>query len=116
MIRLIACLLLTLAALAPEAARAHASLLETEPAEGQVLASAPSMVHLRFNEPVRPLVFRLFDAAGRTHENLPASSSGTILMVTLPAGLGTGSHVLSYRVTSIDGHPIGGSLTFSVGD
>ncbi|WP_046867207.1 CopD family protein [Microvirga massiliensis] len=115
MARLVALLLLALAALAPSAAWAHAALVQSDPADGQVLAAAPTMAHLRFNEPVSPLVFRLFDASGRIHRDLGVTRHERMIMVTLPAGLGTGSHVLSWRVTSTDGHPIGGSLTFSVG-
>jgi copper transport protein len=32
-----------------------------------------------------------------------------------PPGLGPGGHVVSWRVVSGDGHPIGGSVVFSVG-
>ena len=33
---------------------AHATLVATEPADGSVVAQAPKMVHLRFNEGVTP--------------------------------------------------------------
>jgi copper transport protein len=36
-------------------------------------------------------------------------------MIEPPAELAQGSYVLSWRVTSADGHPIGGSVVFSVG-
>ena len=111
----IALLVLVLTALAPDAVRAHAALVRADPADGQVLTSAPSMVHLRFNEPVQPLVMRLFDAAGRTYPDLAVERHGEMVMVIMPPGLGRGSHVLSYRVISIDGHPVAGSLTFSIG-
>ena len=77
--------------------------------------SAPRMVHLRFNEPVRPLVVRLFEAGGRMLQDLAVERHDETVMVTMPPDLGTGSHVLSYRVISTDGHPVAGSLTFSVG-
>jgi copper transport protein len=115
MTRLVALLLLILAAFSPGAAWAHAALVQADPADGQVLAAAPTMIHLHFNEPISPLVFRLFDASGRVHQDLAVARHDRMIMVTLPSRLGTGSHVLSWRVTSTDGRPIAGSLTFSVG-
>lgn len=112
--RLIALLFVVVAALSPAAAAAHAALVETSPAEGAVLQAAPGMIHLRFNEPVRSLAMRLFDAQGRA-QDLTVTRRDTMLMATVPAGLAPGTHVLSYRVISTDGHPVAGSLTFSVG-
>jgi copper transport protein len=114
--RLLLTLIVLVAALAPGAAWSHAALLESDPADGQVLPSAPGMVHLRFNEPVRPLVVTLFDAAGGTHRDLAVERHDEMVMVRMPSALGVGSHVLSYRVISTDGHPVAGSLTFSVGE
>jgi copper transport protein len=115
MLRLIVLLLFAVAALCPGAAWAHAALVHSDPADGQVLSSAPSVVHLRFNEPVSPLVVRLFDAVGGTHTDLVVKRHDDMVMVTMPQGLRSGTHVLSYRVTSSDGHPVAGSLTFSIG-
>jgi len=36
------------------------------------------------------------------------------LMIPLPEGLTVGTYLLSWRVISADGHPVGGALTFSV--
>jgi copper transport protein len=109
------CLLL-LALAAPAApARAHATLVESTPGEGQVLADAPRMAHLRFNEPVSALVVNVIDGGGRMWSNLPVRAAGDLVEVELPRGLGDGSHVLSYRVVSGDGHPVGGSITFAIG-
>jgi copper transport protein len=114
MTRLVALLFVIVAALSPAAASAHAALVETSPAEGAVLTAAPRMIHLRFNEPVRPLAMRLFDAKGHA-QDLTVTGHDTMLMATVPAGLSEGTHVLSYRVVSADGHPVAGALTFSVG-
>ncbi|MCY1552454.1 CopC domain protein [compost metagenome] len=37
------------------------------------------------------------------------------LVVETPKGLGVGTYVLSWRVVSEDGHPVGGSVVFSIG-
>ncbi|TCL91283.1 copper transport protein [Rhizobium sp. PP-WC-2G-219] len=94
---------------------AHAQLVASDPADGAVLAAAPRHIVLMFSEPVDPLVFRLSDPVGQV-EMLPVVRSDTTrLVVTLPSGLVPGTHSLSWRVTSADGHPIGGGLLFSVG-
>lgn len=96
-------------------ALAHAALVESHPADGMVLEQAPSMVRLRFNEPVSPLVVSLTDSQGGMHRNLTAAGHDETLDITLPPNLPRGSQILSFRVTSGDGHPIGGSITFSIG-
>jgi copper transport protein len=57
----------------------------------------------------------LTDAGGRSHRDLTVKAANGILEIAMPPGLQRGSHVLSYRVTSNDGHPIGGSVVLSVG-
>ena len=74
----------------------------------------PASVRLRFNEPVSLLVVRLIDAKGVTHGTLHHEARDQSITIHLPDGLPRGTQVLSYRVTSSDGHPIGGSLVFSI--
>jgi copper transport protein len=93
---------------------AHASLLATEPRDGAVLPSAPEHLTLTFNEPVAPLVFRLAEPNG-TIVDLSAAATNQTVTLTPPSGLPPGSHVLSWRVVSADGHPVGGALVFSIG-
>ena len=57
---------------------------------------------------------RVFDAQGDLVE-AAATVSGAELTVALPEPLGEGTTVVVWRVVSEDGHPISGSLTFSVG-
>jgi len=97
------------------AAFAHAALVESHPADGAVMEEAPATVRLHFNEPVSPLVLSLADARGQVHRGLHATARDTVLEVAIPGRLPRGSHVLSYRVTSGDGHPISGSIVFSIG-
>lgn len=111
---LVLTLLLTL--LAPmQAAWAHAQLLSTNPAENAVLDSAPLVLNLHFNEPVSPLAVSLIGSDGSKTDLLAATTGGETVAVTLAAELLQGTHVLSWRVVSTDGHPIGGSLVFSIG-
>ena len=107
---------LLIAALPWRAAHAHAVLLESSPAENAVLAEAPEQVELRFNEPIRPVVLRLLRASDEASVKLGSPQvTDTELRVPLPTGLSDGSYVLSYRVTSADGHPVVGSFVFAIG-
>ena len=96
-------------------ASAHATLVSTEPADGSILALAPKSVQLRFNEAVTPVVVRVIDATGKTRDDATARVAGDTIVITLPDDLPRGTHVVSYRVTSEDGHPVAGSMVFSVG-
>ena len=116
--RLIAAPLLALALcifIAP-AVWAHAVLLETSPEDGARLDAPPREAWLRFNEPVNPVAVRVLDAGGEavTAPNAIASD-GETLRIALPDDLKEGSYIISYRVTSGDGHPVAGSIVFGVG-
>lgn len=110
----LAALLLALAPSQP--ARAHATLLETDPQDGAVLDRAPETITLSFNEPVQPVAesMLLVDGAGR-EQSVPASAGDGDVVVALPADLADGSHYLNWRVISADDHPIAGVVSFAVG-
>jgi copper transport protein len=94
---------------------AHASLVSAEPGDGSVLTLAPKTVQLRFNEPVQPAVISLIDAEGRARDDATVRTHDDIIEVQLPNDLPRGTQLVSYRVISADGHPVGGSLVFSIG-
>ncbi|MDP3410375.1 copper resistance CopC/CopD family protein [Bosea sp. (in: a-proteobacteria)] len=103
-------------ALAPASrAFAHAALNGASPADGSVLPSAPSELTLTFSEPVSPLALRLIRPDGQATPLERADLRDRTLVIAAPAGLGEGTHVLSWRVVSADGHPVGGSVLFSIG-
>ncbi|WP_091935267.1 CopD family protein [Blastococcus sp. DSM 46786] len=97
-------------------ARAHATLIGTAPAQGAVLAAAPDRAVFTFDGPVVdvPGGVQVFDARGREIES-SAAVSGEELVVALPGSVGERTLVVVWRVVSEDGHPINGSLSFSVG-
>jgi copper transport protein len=108
--------LVLLAALAPAAeAFAHASLIRSEPTDRAVVAQAPSTLVLTFNEPVSPLVVRLVRPTGEATELKDVVANDARLTIPLPEGLTVGTYLLSWRVISADGHPVGSVLAFSVG-
>lgn len=96
------------------AAFAHATLIATDPPDGATVATAPHAFVLEFNEPVSPVALRLIAPDGTTL-TLAYTLDGPRLMVRAPTALGDGTYVLSWRVISADGHPVGGAITFSVG-
>jgi copper transport protein len=94
---------------------AHASLVAAEPGDGIVLAVAPKTIELRFNEAVTPAVIRLIDAEGKTRDDATVRAIDQTIVITPPLSLPHGTQVVSYRVISQDGHPVSGSLVFSIG-
>jgi len=100
-------------------ASAHAELIASDPVDGSVLDEAPAAVTLTFNESVRLTAqeITVYDADGETVPSA-ATSSGTEVTVDLPdaAELDRGTYVVGWYVLSADGHPISGSLSFSVGE
>jgi copper transport protein len=106
---------LLLAAGFASAAWAHAALVSVEPASGSMFAAAPKAVELRFNETVTPGTIRLIDGTGRARDDIRVSASGEAISVAMPADLPSGTAVVSYRVISQDGHPVAGSVIFSIG-
>lgn len=94
-------------------AAAHAQLVRAEPSDGTVLQAAPPTFILTFNEPVSPLVMKLVRPSGQVSIQSAESHGNSVVM--LPPPLDHGTHVLSWRVVSSDGHPIAGSVVFSIG-
>ncbi|MER7444631.1 copper resistance CopC/CopD family protein [Micromonospora avicenniae] len=101
-------------------AYAHAYLVETSPVDGEVLASPPAEVQLRFNEAVS-FNERSIQLLDTNAEKLTIGTAGHVdgkantAQVGLPADLAEGTYVLAWRVTSADSHVVSGALTFSIG-
>jgi copper transport protein len=98
-------------------ASAHASLLKTDPTEGSILAKAPATATFTFNEQVGSEQggVHVFSAAGKELE-ADSHVEDAKLIVDLPSGMDKGTFIVAWRVISADGHPIAGSLSFSVGE
>lgn len=114
--RLLCAILVLVAMVAPRQALAHAVLLDTEPPADMVLDEAPARIVLRFNEPVRPVLFRVLDADGQLLAgDAEARAVDQAVELALPETLPRGGYILSWRVISADSHPVGGSFRFAVG-
>ena len=97
-------------------ASAHASLTAVEPRDGSVLASQPRRVELRFSESVIAGAVTLIDASGKSRDDAAVDAKADVIAVTVPADLPRGTTIVNYRVISQDGHPVAGSVTFSIGE
>jgi copper transport protein len=102
-------------------ASAHAVVIASDPPDGARLAHSPASVRIRFDEPVGLDLgyLRVVDASGQRVDAGVAShpnSDGAAVQVALRSGLGDGSYLASYRVTSADSHPVTGSIRYVVGN
>jgi len=109
-------LAMTIALIAAQPAFAHTELAATVPADRSTLAAAPEKLELEFSEPVRltALTIQRGDAAKQSLGPLPSANSEKFA-VALPAGLGEGHYVVTWRALSEDTHVMSGELMFAVG-
>ena len=87
-------------------ASAHASLLKTDPSEGQVLAAAPSTVRFTFDEPIRLQSGEVQEVIVATNPDVEGEATALYLLRLLkPMGL---------KLTRIaQGVPMGGELEYA---
>ncbi len=96
-------------------AGAHSRLVASQPADGERLTTAPAAIELRFNEPVQLTALALVDSAGsRSRVALPADTTPRALERLVAPPLAPGDWRLEWRAISADGHPVRGTVRFSV--
>ena len=97
-------------------ALAHADLILSTPDDGARLAAVPTEVELTFSEDLLPetVVVSVEDSAGMVIRVLELEVDGADVIVTWPPGLTGTDYTVNYRVVSQDGHPVSGSLAFTV--
>ena len=104
--------------LAAGPALAHSRLESSDPADGASLATPPSKVTLTFNEAMTPgpgfttiTVIGPGNTAWQDGETQVSGDSVSIAVKPLgPAGV----YQIGYRVVSDDGHPVSGSVSFTL--
>lgn len=109
---------LALVALLAGPAFAHAQLVGTDPAPGQVLTKRPSAITLRFSENVQVTAnaIRLYDSGGNVLvTGKPSSPAVGTVRVPIGSDLKNGAYIVTWRVVSADTHPVQGSFTFQIG-
>lgn len=97
------------------AAWGHASLIATAPPAGAVLERAPQAITLTFSEPVGVTVMKLVSPDGKPLALGPVTDVDHQVRIALPATPARGTYLLSWRIVSADGHPVGGTLAYAVG-
>ena len=100
-------------------ASAHAVLEGSNPAPDAVVATAPTSVVLRFDEPVTllPSSLQVLGPDGKRVDNgsvAHADGNTTTASVAISARE-RGTYLVSWRVVSADSHPVSGAFDFSVG-
>jgi copper transport protein len=111
---LVLLLLVAIISLRADGVSAHAVLISSEPADGALLITPPRQVRLNFSEVIAPLALRLLDATGKITLLKTYRQEQQSLIVDMPSEVGVGTSILSWRVTSQDGHPVGGTVSFSI--
>ncbi len=98
-------------------AGAHATLVQTDPVNDDVLAEAPSEVALVFDEPmeITPDAIRVLGPAGDRVDTSATrlSGGGARLSVEVESGR-RGTYTVAWRATSQDGHTLTGSFVYHV--
>ena len=116
LIGLLAAVLMPLAApaLLP-AASAHDTLISSNPATGESLEQAPEALELTYSDEVLNLspVVRLTTSAGEEIFTETPTVSGNTATIDLPP-LPADDYQVLWRVVSSDGHPIEGTVDFTV--
>lgn len=102
------------------AAQAHARLRGSEPSASATVAVAPSVLRLAFTEVVERAQSNvlILGPDGRPVAGLRTirdPRDATVLLTALPPGLPRGSYTVSWRVLSVDGHPVSATFRFAVG-
>lgn len=96
-------------------ASAHDALVASTPTDGETLTTAPTELTLSYNAEIAQIGADVVvtDPAG-TVVSQPLTVAGTDVVVPLASDLAPGAYAVAWRVTSSDGHPIDGTLAFTL--
>lgn len=116
---LVMALMAALSLLGAGPAQAHTDLIRSSPAEGDRLETAPHEIELDFSDDIDPsLATVVLSRTGSDPIRLEVVAGGqpSALLAAVPteASSATEAWSVAYRVTSVDGHPIEGSVEFVV--
>jgi putative copper export protein/methionine-rich copper-binding protein CopC len=106
--------------LLPAVLYAHGVLRKSEPANGAVLRVAPRVIRLTFSEPPQ-LAFTRVELIGPDSQQVALSplrvaapDSTTIVIADVLGPLRAGRCRITWQITSADGHPVRGTVTFRI--
>ncbi|MDM4720752.1 copper resistance protein CopC [Micromonospora sp. WMMA1363] len=112
----LAALCVTLTPASPAAA--HAVVVSTTPQRDGIVGYAPRTVMITFSEPVAPVPGRvqvLAPNGKRIHTGEPDVRGAALRIPVRVPDQPLGTYLVSYRVISVDSHPVAGSFTYSAG-
>nr|WP_240945688.1 copper resistance CopC family protein [Rhodococcus sp. HNM0569] len=97
-------------------ASAHSAVVGSNPADGEQIDAGPAQVSVTFNEALQT-GYAALTVVG-PDGNLWTKSDPVVEGPTVSADLGelgpAGEYTVAYRVTSADGHPVSGKITFTL--
>jgi hypothetical protein len=107
-------LLATLGLAAP--ASAHATLIGSDPANGAVVQTAPTVVTLTFDDALANFepVVTVTGPDGTAYQTGAPTVDGAQLRSAVAALPVAGAYTIAYRVVSGDGHPVEGTVSFEL--
>lgn len=110
----LAAVLTTVALAAAPAASAHATRIAVDPAENASLTTGPAQVSATFNEPLQTTfaAMTVVGPDGNLWSTGDPRIQGAVVSVALRPLGPVGIYTVNYRVTSADGHVVGGSWSF----
>lgn len=102
--------------LAGPPAVAHDALLSSDPADGAVVTEPPVMVVLTFAAAQAEIGTEVVvtGSDGASWSDGAAMVSGTTVTQPLKAGMPSDGYTVQWRSVAADGHPVSGTLTFTV--
>lgn len=105
--------LLVVAAMVLPAAFGHAQLVSSSPQEGESLPTADEVV-LTFNEPISPDFVQTLAKGPDGDLDVGDAVVEENVLTQAISPTASGEHSFTYRVVSADGHPISGTITFTL--
>ena len=98
------------------AAAAHSRLVSSNPADGSSLAASPERVSVTFNEEVQAefSALTVIGPDGAQYQSGDVAANGATVSVGVKPLGPAGKYQIGYRVISDDGHPVAGSVSFTL--
>lgn len=97
-------------------ALAHDELIGSSPAAGATLTALPSRVVLHFEEPPQSqgIQMKVTGPGGTLLNSTGPQLNGSTITEALRPSKRLGAYVISFRIVSDDGHPVSGTILFTV--
>ena len=98
----------------PSVALAHTGLLLSNPTEGQIVTDEVKEIELTFKGHIQTLSKMVLDQDRKELEWAELKKEDTKMIGVLAEPLENGSYVVNWTIIGEDGHPVEGTVSFSV--